>query len=72
MPGQRKNFEYIWMKITTDEYELPMAVAGTCEELAELLGITKNTIQSMRSHYKRDGRKCPYILVKIPKRKALS
>lgn len=40
------------MKVTLDKYELPVAVAESSAELAEILGISKNTIYSNMSHAK--------------------
>lgn len=36
----------IWMRVTADEYELPIAVASSARELADMLGVTENNIQS--------------------------
>ena len=54
----------IYMKITTDEYELPLAIADSIGELAKMLGVTKNHISSAISHYKRGTTKsCCYVKV---------
>ena len=42
----------IWMKVTKDKYELPIAVADSPMELARILGISSNTINSSISHVK--------------------
>lgn len=54
----------VWMKVTHDKYELPVAVADTAEELAKICGTTKNCICSSMSHAK-NGRKkwTPYVKV---------
>lgn len=44
--------EKIYMKITKDEYELPLAVASTAEELAKICGTTRNAITSSISKAK--------------------
>lgn len=31
------------MRTTKDEYELPLAVAESCEELAKMVGVSKST-----------------------------
>lgn len=36
----------IYMKVTKDIYELPIAVAESPRELADMLGTTKNTVLS--------------------------
>ncbi len=43
----------IWMKVTNDEYELPVAVADSIGELAKILGTTNNSISSSMSHYRK-------------------
>ena len=35
-----------YIAVTPDEYELPMAVAETTEELARLMGVSGGTIRS--------------------------
>ena len=42
----------IWLKVSHDRYELPVAVADTSAELAKLCGVTSNTIQSSMSKWK--------------------
>lgn len=36
----------VYMAVTTDKYELPIAVADTVKELSELTGTSKNAISS--------------------------
>lgn len=56
----------IWMKVSHDKYELPIAVADSASELAKLCGTTPNVIYSQRSHF-RAGRIdfCPWICVQV-------
>ena len=42
--------EYVWMKVTEDEYEFPVAIADSARELARILGIKTNSIYSRISH----------------------
>ena len=35
---------YYWMAVEADEYELPLAVADTAEELGRMVGLKKNSI----------------------------
>ena len=37
--------DYIWMAVTPDEYELPLAVADTANELEQMLGLNKGAIR---------------------------
>ena len=34
----------VYMQITTDEYELPVAVAESLDELSKIVGVTKTSI----------------------------
>lgn len=42
----------IWMEVTKDEYELPVAIADTAEELSEMTGSTVAMITSTASKMK--------------------
>lgn len=42
----------IYMCVTDDELELPVAVADTARELAKLCGTTENAVHSALSHAK--------------------
>lgn len=44
--------ENIWMQVTPDEYELPMLVADTANELAQMIGVSKSTIKSSELKYR--------------------
>lgn len=55
----------MWMKVSDDKYELPVAVADTAAELARILGVRTNVIYSAVSHYERgDIKRSSYIHVK--------
>lgn len=62
-----RRWEYIWMLVTTDKYELPLAVAGSAKELGEMIG-EKNyqNILSAVSHAKYRKNKSKYVRVKVP------
>ena len=40
----------IWMKVTKDKYELPIAIADSVGELARVVGTTANCISSSICH----------------------
>ena len=42
--------ERIYLKTTTDKLELPIAVAGSSKELADILGTTRDVVLSSISH----------------------
>ena len=41
--------KYLWMLVTADEYELPLAVADSARALAEMVGSTKHNVESFVS-----------------------
>lgn len=43
---------YVWMKVTQDKYEHPVAVADSVQELSRITGDSVNSIRSWMSHYK--------------------
>ena len=56
----------VWMKVTDDELELPIAVANSAKELAQILGIEKQTIYAAISRFRSGERGyCPYRVVEI-------
>ena len=38
---------YLWLAVTADEYELPLAVENTAAELAKRLGVSEDTVRVM-------------------------
>ena len=38
--------KFIWMKVTKDQYRLPLAVASSAVELARICGTTANAVFS--------------------------
>lgn len=55
----------VYMKVTKDEYELPVAVADSVSMLAQMLGISKSTIESTMSLAKKHGWRSVYVKVVI-------
>lgn len=53
----------VWMLVTRDRFELPIAIAESATELASILGTTKGNITSSLSHQKE---RSPYRKVIIP------
>lgn len=41
--------EYLWLAVTPDQYELPLAVADTAEQLAAMFGLTRGSVISLVS-----------------------
>ncbi len=42
----------LWIKVSRDEYELPLVVADSLDELAEICGVNKYSIIQMMSRAK--------------------
>jgi hypothetical protein len=55
--------EYVYMEITKDALELPLACASTVAELAKMRKVQPNTISREMSRAKRHSSKCKYIKV---------
>ena len=55
----------LWLRVTQDEYELPMVVADSRTELAEMLGVRPKNISSTMAHAKRRGWRCCYQKVEV-------
>lgn len=60
----------LWMEVTTDEFELPVAVARTAEELAKMVGRSSNSISSAIHHARTRGYKSRYVKVEVDDRDA--
>lgn len=52
---------FLWIKVSNDEYELPLAVADSALELSKVLGLKdENSVISSVSRAKRGGYWCKY------------
>lgn len=52
---------FLWMEVSNDEYELPLAVADSALELSKVLGLKdENSVISSVSRAKRGGYWCKY------------
>lgn len=61
-----KGREIIWMEVTKDKYELPVRVADSARELAEVHGITRGSIEASEYKYRKGKLKtCPWRKVEI-------
>ena len=56
---------YVYMKITTDRYELPLAVADTGEELAKICGVSRNNVYTTMRKARLLGHRCQYVRVEV-------
>ena len=55
----------LYIKVTSDEYELPLAVGDTVRELAKMLGVKSDSIYSQMSHSKHNVYFCSYKKVEV-------
>ena len=55
----------LWMKVTLDKYELPVAVADTSGQLAHMIGVAPNNIHSAISNARKGGYRCQDVKVEI-------
>lgn len=58
---------YLYMLVSKDELELPLAVAGNPAELGRMIDVNANTISSAISKAKSKGNKSRYVKVKVGK-----
>ena len=56
---------YIWMMVTRDKYELPLAIADTSRELAELTGFHKNSIANSVLSYETGSKRSRFRKVRV-------
>ena len=54
----------LYMKVTRDKYELPVAVAETKAELARMLGIKRENVRTAFSHAKK-FKNPTYVVVEV-------
>ena len=63
----RKRVNYLWLAVTPDQYELPLVVCDTADELAARFNVSTENVQSLiskNSSGKRSGRKFVKVRVK--------
>lgn len=54
----------VWLAVTADKYELPLAVFSTAGELGRWAGLSRNTVESTASK-KLSGRNKGYKIIKV-------
>ena len=55
----------VYMEVTKDIYELPVAIADSVEKLAKIRKVSANAISSRMYHCKKRGYWCRYLKVEI-------
>ena len=56
---------FVYIKVTKDQYELPVAMADSIPKLAEMLGVKAQSIYDSMRHVKSRGSWSPYKKVDI-------
>lgn len=57
----------VYMMITKDKFELPLAIADSAEELAKMVGVLPSGVYSGARNVQKGKRKSKYIRVLIDK-----
>lgn len=61
----------VYMKVTNDRYRLPVAVADSIGELAQLCGVTYSTVAKALARTRNHGIRSRYIRVLLPEEDTL-
>ena len=56
---------YVYMKVTKDRFELPLAVADTGAELAKICGTSEKNVYNAIRKARLCGHKCQYVRVEL-------
>ena len=56
MVVENKRIDYLYIATTKDKYELPIAVADSTKELAEMLGIPHKTVSMYMTPVNQENR----------------
>lgn len=62
---RKRKSKYLWMAVEADEYELPIFIADSANELAERYGVTKHNVEESTYDPNRTGRYRGYKFVKV-------
>lgn len=55
----------LWLKVTNDKYELPLAVAESSRELEQMLGLNRKTVYKQVWNAEKTKTKCQYIKIEV-------
>lgn len=55
----------LYLLVSSDKYELPLAVADSIRELSALIGVREDAIRSAMSKARKRGNRCRYVKVVI-------
>nr|DAN89962.1 MAG TPA: Protein of unknown function (DUF1580) [Bacteriophage sp.] len=57
--------KYVYVAYSKDKYKLPVFVADSVKELSIVMGISENTISSVISHGKKQGKEFRFARVDV-------
>lgn len=57
--------KYLWIYVSADKYEFPLAIALSSNELGEMIGVDGTTIRTAVYHAEKRGHSCRYKKVKV-------
>lgn len=60
-----KQKKYLWIKVTDDELEYPVAIADSARELAKMLGVSTNSIYSAISKSRSRGNSTQFHKIEL-------
>lgn len=55
----------LWMAVTPDIYELPLAIADTAKSLAKMLGVTESNVCHLWHRKRKGDIRCKYYIYRI-------
>lgn len=61
------DMKFVYMLVSSDEYELPIAIADSPSELGRIIGVPSETVRNGCSKRRHGVRKSRYIKIEIPK-----
>lgn len=63
--SRQKTPRNLWMYVSDDELELPLAVADTAGELADIVSVTQNNVLSAISNARKRGHRSRYVKISL-------
>ena len=64
--GLKDGYARLYMFVTADEYELPLIVTTSAQDLADAVGCKKRTVISELSRYRKGERHTQFRTVDVP------
>lgn len=61
----KKRKEYVWIAYSKEAPGIPIAIADTCKELADMVGVSRGTVMSESCRYKNKAKHAIYAKVEV-------